>query len=525
MRKLHEFYHQNKLIIILMIVFFFIRLPLLDQLNLLHDEIDISLSGYSIARTGKDLSGNFLPLSVKNIAPDNPIVSIYYSALWWLIIPLKSVFNARLPYVIVSTFLLPLIYSLIMFFTKNRRLAIVTAIVCCFSPWIFHITRLGMDVTLAFVTLLTAIILQLKRKNTVAYIFYILSFYNYQGFRILIPFVIIYLCLFTESRKTILKAICVHGIFLLLIFSSILLIDKDVAQNRANQVIFLNKSFFNNQIIFNRNTSLALPYVKSIFDNKITAPINYVLSSFIKGQDLTYLFKDGDYSAINGSISGGQFFLPFIVFYYLGFFAIGKKIEKKTFFVLGFIPLGMLASLVSLNGISFGIRGILSSIGYSFIIANGIIFGYESVSKQNKGRIYYGAILVFVLSLLVSVTYFSYTFFVRRPILVGEMFNEHERKISQLLIKNSSEYSQKIYTNNKGNIYRSYLFFNNTQNNIVPDFFDCKRYNGPEKSNRITIISSECISDKQYQILAGNPLIKKIWFSDYSDKIAYFIFE
>ena len=50
--------------------------------------------------------------------------------------------------------------------------------------------------------------------------------------------------------------------------------------------------------------------------------------------------------------------------------------------MLGFIPLGMLPALVSLNGLSFGIRGIFSSIGFAFIIANGLIFGYELLEKQ-----------------------------------------------------------------------------------------------------------------------------------------------
>jgi hypothetical protein len=360
--KIINWFKENKLLIIIALVFFIIRLPFLDQLNLLHDERDISLSGYSIAKTGRDLSGNFLPLSIKNIAPDNPVVSIYYSALWWLGSPVKSVFNARFPYVVISTLLFPLIYYLILLINNDKKLAVMTSIVCCFSPWIFHITRLGMDVTLAFVTLLLAINLQIKKRQILSYIFYILTFYNYQGFRLLIPFVVFYIALFFEVRKNSNVKLLIHGIFLLMLFVSILFIDKDVTQKRTGQVVFLNTKYFDNQIIFNRNTSLAPTLLKSIFDNKIVAPANYILTSFTKGLDMTYLFKEGDYSAINGNISAGQFFFPLIFFYYLGFIAIGKKLNKSSLFILGFIPLGMLPSLLSLNGISFGIRGILSSI-------------------------------------------------------------------------------------------------------------------------------------------------------------------
>lgn len=525
MKRIVEYIKENRIIFLLMLLFFLIRLPFLDQLNLLHDERDISLSGYSIAKTGKDLSGNFLPLSIENIAPDNPVVSIYFSAFGWLVLNSKSVFNARLPYVLISTLLIPLIYSLVCLIKKDKKLAILTSIICCFSPWIFHLTRLSMDVTLAFVTLLAAALFQLRGRKYLSFIFYTLSFYNYQGFRILIPFLIVYLITSSDNRKIFVNNLILYITFLVVLFSSILYIDQSITQKRIGQVAFLNPTYFENIIIFNRNTSAGLPFIKSIFDNKITAPINYVASSFVKGLDFTFLFKDGDYSAINGSISGGQFFLPLILFYFMGFLRIGKKLDKKTLFVVGFIPLGMLPAILSLNGLSFGIRGIFSSIGYAFIIANGLILSYELLSKQKNSKLYYGAIIIFISLLFVNITNFVYIYYFRRPILVGELFNENERKISQYIIAHKDRSRQNVYINNPENLKKSYIFLNNSSSKFTPQFFDCKKYKSNKVKDAITIVSTECISDTLYAKLIKDTTQTKIWYSDYSSKVAYFIFE
>ena len=442
------------------LIFFLIRLPYLDQLNLLHDERDISLSGYSISKTGKDLSGNFLPLTVTNIAPDNPITSIYYSAAAWLFTSQKNVFNARFPYVLISSLLIFLIYKLILIITKNRPLSYLTSLFCCFSPWLFHITRLGMDVTLAFPTLLIAILFQLKNKKIFSFIFYTLTFYNYQGFRPLIPVLIVFFTLVANQKKIILRALFINIIFIVALFTSSFLIDRNVTQARVTQVIFFNKILLDSKIVFNRNTSSASSLVKAVFDNKITESGNYILSAFIKGIDNTFLFKDGDYSAINGSISGGQFLIPTILFFYFGFIAFGRKFNRYDLVVLSFIPLGMIPSVLSTNGISFGIRGVFSSIGFSFVIARGFSLFYEVISKMQNIKFKNAIIVLVLISYMFGVLNFVYIYFFRRPILMGEIFNEHERKVSQFLMVNQGVTSRYVYTNNKESLERSFLFFN-----------------------------------------------------------------
>src|SRR3989338_5880908 len=103
----------KKILFILFALFIIIRLPFLDQLNLLPDERDMALSGWSIAKTGKDLFGKPFPLVFENISPNNPLFAIYFAAFWFLLIPIKSVSLARLPFVLVSSLIVFISFKII----------------------------------------------------------------------------------------------------------------------------------------------------------------------------------------------------------------------------------------------------------------------------------------------------------------------------------------------------------------------------------------------------------------------------
>ena len=171
--RIKLYLQSRKYVLLFCILFFLIRLPLLDQTNLLHDERDIVLSGYSIAKFGTDLYGTSFPMVFDGISPKNPVVAIYFSALSWLFFPIRTIFFARLPFVFISSFILLLTYEIILTLTKNKKNSIITALIFCFSPWIYHLTRLAMDINLAFVLLLAGMLLYFKKKtNPVVSFFY-----------------------------------------------------------------------------------------------------------------------------------------------------------------------------------------------------------------------------------------------------------------------------------------------------------------------------------------------------------------
>ncbi|MGB4965834.1 MAG: glycosyltransferase family 39 protein [Microgenomates group bacterium] len=530
------------------VVFFLLRLLFLDQLFLLHDERDIVLSGYSVAKTGHDLFGNFLPISFAGISPDNPLVSIYYSAVWWLVLPIKSVFFARLPFVLISTLLMFLVYEIVRRISDDKRLAFISALIFCFSPWVFHITRLAMDLPLAAVTLFGAILFYLKERRWLSYLLFFLTFYNYQGFRVVIPFLVVYLELikgeseilrFTQDDiKIFIRRNIINVMFIVFLFVSISFIDKAVTTKRFSQVAFLSPERFTAEVNTRRAASNVPLLIRDAFHNKITVAADYVVDNFVKGQDISYLFKTGDYSPINGNAVGGQFFFVFLLFFYLGIMALGRRLNRKDFYLIGFIFLGLLPAMASVNSATYSIRGFVSALGYAYLLALGVDLGIDLTKRMAKTPRY---ILYALLMMVMAVNglYFTYNFYERKQVTVGELFNENEKRVSQYLL-DRPEKQFTVYHDFPKNVYLSYIFMDSgnsapqvtgkdgevdsyTSNNVV--FMKCpKLIDYATLTN--TLVSESCMNLKTHdQLNSQVDLQQKILYKDLSLKTAYFIFE
>ncbi len=532
---------RNKILVALAFLFLIIRLPLLGQMYLLHDERDIVMSGYSIAKTGRDLYGHFMPINFTGINPDNPLFAIYFSALGWLLMPVRNVFTARLPFVLVSTALIFLVYEIIYEITKNKRLALLSTVIFCFSPWIFHLTRLAMDVTVAIVYLMGGMLLYLRKKRILAFILFFLTFYTYQGFRILIPVLLVYLELFHYSSKkdtqSFIKNNLVNGLFFLFLILSIVFIDAKVTANRFNQLVFSQNEGIAADINFKRSTTIAPEVISRAFYNKMTGSLDYVVSTFIKGQDFSYLFKNGDYSAINGNAAAGQFFLVFFILYYLGLFALGRKFDRNNWYIPGFALLGLLPAVIRAGSVTFSIRAMLSALGFAYILALGFESGKKILDSYSP---FIKNVIVASLSLilLVNVVYFGYDYYLRRPISVGEQFNANEKN----LVDYMNQYNKPltVYHKYPYEPYMSYVFlhqnvdFRTVQQTLAnkskfivdgTSFVPCIPYKELLKVEH-SVIHDQCLKDEEARTFPNlRKVFKGIQNQDYTKKIVYFFVE
>ncbi|MCL4374670.1 hypothetical protein M1523_02310 [Patescibacteria group bacterium] len=534
-----------RILLIVSAIFLLIRLPLLDQLFLLHDERDIAFSGYSIAQTGRDLFGHRFPLNFTGISPNNPMVAIYYSALAALALPGHSVFFARLPYVLISTLLIWLVFELVATITKNRRKAVLTSVIFCFSPWVFHITRLALDIPLAIVLLVAAALAFIKQKRFLAYLLFFLTFYCYQGFRLLIPFLLLYLEFFPWSQpaanpKSLRSKSnsrwllwLLDGVFVLALLASPLLIDPQTTKGRFGEIVFFNPDTVK-EVIFRRNTSTASSLVKKMLDNKITVSLDYMLTNLIKGQDLIYLFKDGDYSAINGNTASGQFLFVTIVLYYLGIASFGRRIGKDDLYLLGFTLIGLIPALLSRHGASFSIRAMPSGIGFAYLIASGLILTVRMVTKTKNKKWVIGLTLLII---TVNLTYVGYIYFFRRPVTVGEIFNANERTLSNRLLQDKTM-PLTVYHPLPQDGFLSLAFLdkninlNRLQNAMRSTTYVDGQYRFLPCNSKLkyqllkqAVVSERCLDIPTYNALANihNPMVKeRIPYQDYSLKTAYF---
>jgi hypothetical protein len=177
----------------------------------------------------------------------------------------------------------------------------------------------------------------------------------------------------------------------------------------------------------------------------------------------------------------------------------------------------------------------LSTVGFSFIIALGIVTFLDFIAKKRVAfqKISKGAIVFF---LSIEVIFFCYNYYCRRVITMSEMFFESERKIAQYMISHKRSY--KIYTNSPRDVLFSYLFFNNgidirKAQEVVKkgapyriDGFEI--YVCPSKKNytkKSEIIMDTCLSQEGYdQIQLGKKPDDIIRYTNFSGRNSYFIF-
>lgn len=534
-----SYFKKHKKLFFAALIFLLIQLPFLDQLSLLRGERDIMLSGYSLAKTGADLYGKFFSLEFMGIDPYVPFVPMYVAALWWLIMPIKTVFTARLLFVLISFALPFLVYEIIKHLTDDEHVSFWTAIVFCFSPGIFHLARLTLEIGIAFPLLLGGILAYLKKKQWLAYGLMFLSFFSYHGFRPLIPVLLVYLAYWEYLRhkklSDFLKASGKHILFFLVLVGLSLVIDRNLMKSRINDLAFSNYDRWANEIIYRRNTSIAPRIVAAAFDNKLTAMAMYVRDVFFNGLDLRYLFLNGDDSSLYATTFTGQFFLTTALFYVLGLFYIAKKGKPSYYYVAFFIIVGLVPSLVNISYISYSIRSMLSSVGHAFLIACGILLFSQWLAR--KKPLFKKAVLTVLITVFaVELGYFVYNYYARRTITMSEMFFESERQVARYMLNHKRPYT--IYTNVPRDVFFSYLFFNN--NIDMKKAQAVAREGKPYRIDGFTIeqcpvnqhftfrnemIMDSCLSEAQYKQYMDKPRFQdKIPYTNFSFKNAYFIF-
>ena len=538
--RLVSYLKKNKILLLASFLFLVIRLPFLDHAFLLRGERDIALTGYFLAKTGKDLYGNGMPIEFFGLDMPTPFLAFYYSALWWIIIPIKNVFFARIPYVIATTVYVFLVYEIVHQITKHKILSVLTALVFSFSPGIYHLSRLALEVNIATPLLFAAILLYLKKYRFYSYLFFILVYFSYSGFRPLVLPLLLFLEFYWYLQGEKLKKVITNSIisvvfFFVIVGVGLYFVDGGLTLSRKDDVVFFNTQELTERVNYKRNTSIGPNLLDKLFFNKATLSLHYMINVFVQGQGFEYLFSKGDDAAIYASTFTGQFFLLMFPLYYLGFVFLAKKWKREFLYLLGFIPIGLVPSLINIDYISFTIRSILSTVGFAYIIAGGMIFTW-SLIKNQKSFIRNGIIVVATFIIAIEISYFGYNYIFRRPVTMFEFFFESERDLADYLNNNKKNYF--IYDDSPRNIVATYYFLqpeldvSKAQNILKKE--SPYSVNGtiirkcPATDEKLilkpkTIVAESCLDENQYQILGLDPAVDKIEYEDYSFKSAYFI--
>lgn len=136
------------LLIGILLIASFLRLWKINEVpvSLFGDELDVGYHAYSILKTGKDYSGNFMPLHFQSLAEWRTPLYLY-SAVPTVAIFGISPWGVRLPAALFGILDVWVFYLLVRLVTGKWQLAILASFLLAVSPWHIQYSRAGFEVT------------------------------------------------------------------------------------------------------------------------------------------------------------------------------------------------------------------------------------------------------------------------------------------------------------------------------------------------------------------------------------------
>jgi 4-amino-4-deoxy-L-arabinose transferase-like glycosyltransferase len=452
-----KIFNWKKVLILIILLTAFLRLYQLGNIpyGVNGDEANYIYNAYSIWNTGKDVEGKLLPLSFNAYSSESPVV-VYLTAPSVGLLGL-SVFSGRLPSAILgigSVFLLFLITDLLF---KNKRLALLSALLLSISPWAIQVSRgTLLDVNFALFFLLLGIYIFMSNissnKFLCSLIPFSLAFYSYHATKVFLVFLIPILIFFFRSE--LLKRKKNIAIFLgvcLILLISFLFVVKFQSVTRQQDVNLFNSINSGKQINWERNYNTAPWILREVFSNKPLYYLRIMRENFLESFSTNFLFLYGDVgllSPVDNIGYRGEFYIIELPFLLIGIYLLIKsknKFLKRFIFTL--LLIGVLPSTVTIDK-SFVNRNIMMLPILIIIISLGLNFVLNKISKLNKK---YGYVLVsfIVLFYLFLFSSYLYQYYFRWPVYGAERASSSSRDLSNFIVDIKNKFSN-IYLSKQG---------------------------------------------------------------------------
>ena len=255
-----KFSITNLLLVLITLLFLFTRLYRITDIppSVYWDEASIGYNGYSIAQTGKDEWGKFLPIHFRAFGEFKLPVYIYATTASVKVFGLNA-FSVRLPAVLFSLGVVVLTYFLARKLSDSPTVGLLSSLFVSISPWFFIFSRTGYEATAGLMFYLLAVYFFLKfNRNTWYLLFsvasFILSAYSYNSFRVIIPFTILILIIYRIKdfrgifRKDILPILLSIIILTLSIIPIFRLYRYDAGVSRLQAVGTTSSTFVKNYL-------------------------------------------------------------------------------------------------------------------------------------------------------------------------------------------------------------------------------------------------------------------------------------
>lgn len=436
------------------------------------DEASLGYNAYTIATSGKDEHGEFLPSARFMAFGDYKPPGYIYATVPSIWLFGLNEFSVRLPSMLAGLLMVVLTYFLTKELFGKSKVALLASFLLSVSAWAIHFSRAAFEANLAaFFNLAGIYFFLLSRRKKwnlmVSAVFFVLSFYTFNANRIIAPLLLASLCfidfrrIISISRKWIITAIIISIILLLpsisylnspesrLRFQEVSIFNNLEPVKVANERIATDGSSWWAKLLHNRRVLFAGDFIKHYFDNF----------------SLRFLFTHGDVNPRLAVQTMGQLYVWELPFLLVGIYALVKRKEKNLPVILLWMLIAPIpAATARETPHALRILSILPT--FQIIIAYGL---YQLVSSTIGGALsghprgvfnaFYLLLFVICFLLSVNIYYYLHDYYIHYPRDWSGEWQYGYKQMVEYVSKIENNYDHIYVTNSLGRPYIYFAFY------------------------------------------------------------------
>lgn len=421
---------KSKILLILILALATIlRIWKLDSVpvSLFGDELDVGYHAYSILKTGKDYSGNLMPVHFRSLAEWRTPLYIYSA------IPTVGLFGisplgVRLPAAIFGILSVWIIYLLVKKITGNNTIGLLSSLFLSISPWHLHYSRAGFEVTELLFFYITGVFFLLKAikdgkwLSTATFCLGITP-WVYSTAKLFLPLTLVaVLAIWWKDLKRVPKSNLLWAIIIFIAvvgpFTWNTLFGGGT--QRIEGISIFNDPTVIPQMGFDRQNDIrargesdgSVTTLDKLFHNKITSYTNNFVNNYLQSFSTEFLFINGDSLNLRHS-SGEEFYNYQFAFMILGLsFLITSNLDKKVkIFLIFWILASPIPSAITQGGGNHATRLIFMLPILIILIAFGTYYSYTKINKKFKNLFF---VLISII-LVLSFVFYQHDYWIHYP--------------------------------------------------------------------------------------------------------------
>lgn len=383
--------------------------------QLSHDEISQLYDAISIAQTGRDVYGNFMPFIFPSVGDFKPPFYTYLTSIFYMILGGGEAV-IRLASALFGLLMIPAVYFFTLRLLNNYKIAQVAAFFTAIAPFEIFFSRKSFENGAGILLILigfSLLFVYFENKRLLWFYLAIIAFaaamYTYFSHAIITPLILIaFMIIFRRQFKDYKKLLGPISLLIVLIFPLIFVVSTNPGAKFRSQTVFIIQDVNLGKNIdyvqtSNRIISLSLKY-KTIFD--------YSLNRYLTQFDPIYLFAKGLDFTDQGLLGMGPLFLIQLPLLILGLVYLVKDtnfvLQKR--FIGAWVLLGMLPSGLTFESFSPH-RVVMVFTMLNIIGAVGFIWAIQLIRRFNKWNlVLVGFLIIFTYNFIYFLHMYSINF-------------------------------------------------------------------------------------------------------------------